>query len=142
MQNGECRSLSPCVLMGVSTTFPMNLMGAGQMGKENLDLLRGTFGLLLLKSISDTQKHGHEIMKWLRKVTEETFLVEEGALYPALHRLEARGSIQAKWGVTENNRRAKYYRLTAKGRRELLAEQDRWERYVATVGKVLKAKTV
>jgi DNA-binding PadR family transcriptional regulator len=79
-------------------------------------------------------------MKWLRSVTEETFLVEEGAIYPALHRLDARGLIQSKWGVTENNRRAKYYSLTAKGRKELDAEQRKWERYVATVGKVLKAK--
>ncbi len=111
------------------------------MGADSLDLLRGTFGLLLMKAVSTEAKHGHQIMKWLRRVTEETFLVEEGAIYPALHRLDARGLIQSKWGVTENNRRAKYYSLTAKGRRELQAEQTKWERYVATVGRVLKAKT-
>jgi transcriptional regulator len=110
------------------------------MGADSLDLLRGTFGLLLMKAVSAEPKHGHQIMKWLRTVTEETFLVEEGAIYPALHRLDARGLIQSKWGVTENNRRAKYYSLTAKGRKELDAEQTKWERYVTTVGKVLKAK--
>ncbi len=110
------------------------------MGRNNLDLLRGTFGLLLLKAVSAEAKHGHQIMKWLRTVTDETFLVEEGAIYPALHRIEARGLIQSKWGVTENNRRARYYALTTKGRKELDAEQSKWERYVDTVGKVLKAK--
>ena len=107
------------------------------MGRDNLDLIKGTLGLLLLKALGQGQRHGHEIMRWIREVTDETFLVEEGAIYPALHRLENRGLISAKWGVTENNRKAKYYALTAEGRRQLENEMERWDRYVATVGKVL-----
>jgi transcriptional regulator len=106
---------------------------------ENLDLLKGTFGLLLLKAVSADARHGHDIMKWLRSVTDGTFLVEEGALYPALHRLEKRQLLQAEWRTTENNRRAKYYRLTGRGLEELQAEEERWNRYVTTVGKVLEA---
>ena len=107
------------------------------MGRDNLDLIKGTLGLLLLKALGQGQRHGHEIMRWIREITDETFLLEEGAIYPALHRLENRGLIAATWGVTENNRRAKYYALTPEGRRQLDAEMERWERYVATVGKVL-----
>lgn len=109
------------------------------MGRNSLDLLRGTFGLLLLQAVSTEPKHGHQIMRWLKEVTEEDLIVEEGAIYPALHRLEARGAIAAEWGKTENNRQAKYYRLTNEGRRELDAEREKWERYAATVGKVLGA---
>ena len=109
------------------------------MTRENLDLLKGTFGLLLLKAVSVESRHGHDIMKWLRSVTDGTFLVEEGALYPALHRLEKRKLIASEWRTTENNRRAKYYRLTSEGLAELRSEEDRWNRYVATVGKVLEA---
>lgn len=109
------------------------------MSHENLDLLKGTFGLLLLKAVSADARHGHDIMKWLRSVTDGTFLVEEGALYPALHRLEKRQLLQAEWRTTENNRRAKYYRLTGRGLEELQAEEERWNRYVTTVGKVLEA---
>ena len=107
------------------------------MARDNLDLLKGTLGLLLLKALAGGKRHGHEIMRWIREVTDETFLLEEGAIYPALHRLESRGLVAASWGMTENNRKAKYYTLTQAGRRQLDAETERWERYVATVGKVL-----
>lgn len=111
------------------------------MGRQNLDLLRGTFGLLLMKAVSTEARHGHDIMKWIRTVTDGTFLVEEGAIYPALHRLERQKLIEAEWRRTENNRRAKYYRLTESGREELGAEEEKWHRYVATVGKVLESST-
>ena len=107
------------------------------MGGDNLDLLKGTLGLLLLKALSDEPKHGHQIMRWIRQITDGAFQVEEGAIYPALHRLEAKRLISAEWRTTENNRKGKYYRLTAKGRKQLAAESERWERYVDTVGKVL-----
>ena len=107
------------------------------MSADNLDLMKGTLGLLLLKALSAEPRHGHQIMRWIRQVTGGTFQVEEGAIYPALHRLEAKRLISADWGVTENNRKAKYYDLTAKGRKQLDAESQRWERYVETVGKVL-----
>lgn len=109
------------------------------MSRDNLDLLKGTFGLLLLKAVSAEARHGHDIMKWLRVVSDETFLVEEGALYPALHRLEKQGWITADWRTTANNRRAKYYSLTKRGLTELRSQEDRWNRYVQTVGKVLEA---
>jgi PadR family transcriptional regulator PadR len=109
------------------------------MPRENLDLLKGTFGLLLLKAVRVQPRHGHDIMKWLKTVTEGAFLVEEGAMYPALHRLERQKLVKGEWGKTENNRRARYYELTAQGRKELAVEEDRWHRYVDTVGKVLAA---
>ncbi len=111
------------------------------MPRHSVDLLRGTFGLLLLRAVSEDPKHGHQIIKWLRDVTDEDLIVEEGAIYPALHRLEAQGVIKGEWGTTENNRQAKYYKLTSKGRRELAAERAKWERYADTVGKILKAAT-
>lgn len=107
------------------------------MGRENLELLRGTFGLLLMKALSGEPRHGHDIMKWLRTVTDGTFLVEEGAIYPALHRLERQKLLVAEWRRTENNRRAKYYRLSDRGRKELESEREKWTRYVHTVDKVL-----
>jgi PadR family transcriptional regulator len=109
------------------------------MGHDNLELIKGTLDLLLLKALDGQKRHGHEVMRWIRQVTDETFLLEEGAIYPALHRLEAKGLISASWGVTENNRRAKYYALTSRGRQQLDSETARWERYVSTVGKVLES---
>ena len=109
------------------------------MAQQNLDLLKGTFGLLLLKAIRIQPRHGHDMMRWLKNVTDGAFLVEEGAIYPALHRLERQKLVKGEWGKTENNRRARYYTLTALGRKELTVEEDRWHRYVATVGKVLAA---
>ena len=102
-----------------------------------MELIKGTLGLLLLKALSDEARHGHQIMRWIRQVTEGAFQVEEGAIYPALHRLEAKGWTVAEWRTTENNRQAKYYRLTAKGRKHRDAELRRWRRYIETMGKVL-----
>jgi transcriptional regulator len=109
------------------------------MGRNSVDLLRGTFGLLLLQAVSGEPRHGHEIIRWLKEVTDDDLIVEEGAIYPALHRLESIGALRAEWNTTENNRQAKYYRLTPKGRRQLEAERSKWERYANTVGKVLGA---
>jgi transcriptional regulator len=78
------------------------------------------------------------VADWIRNRSDETLLVEEGALYPALHRLERRGWVEAEWGLSENNRKAKYYKLTAKGRAELRSEVSLWERYVGAVGKILR----
>lgn len=113
-------------------------MGDVPVADANLDLMKGTLGLLLLTALSSGPRHGHQMMHWIRGVTDEAFRIEEGAIYPALHRLEAKGLVASEWGVSENNRQAKYYRLTAKGRRKLAAERKRWERYVATVAKVLE----
>jgi len=103
-----------------------------------LDLLQGTLDLLVLKALSWGPAHGYSVATWIRERSDEAFLVEEGALYPALHRLERRGWVDSEWGLSENNRRAKYYELTSKGRGQLRAEVSVWERYVSAVGKVLR----
>lgn len=108
---------------------------------EDLELVRGTLDLLILKTIDSDSLHGYAIAESIRRRTEEEILVEEGALYPALHRLEKRGLIEAEWGRSENNRRAKYYRLTADGRDQLRAREKTWGRYMAAVGKVLGRAT-
>ena len=104
----------------------------------SLDLLQGTLDVLVLKALSWQPLHGYAVADWIRHRSDESFLVEEGALYPALHRLERRGWVEAEWGLSENNRKAKYYRLTSKGRAELRAEVSLWERYVHAVGKILR----
>ena len=104
----------------------------------SLDLLQGTLDLLVLKALSWGPAHGYAASTWIAQRSGEEFLVEEGALYPALHRLERRGWVESEWGLSENNRKAKYYRLTGKGRSQLKAEVTLWERYVSAVGKVLR----
>ena len=103
----------------------------------SLDLVRGTLDLLLLKTLSWGPMHGLAITRWIERVTGEELKVEEGALYPALHRMEQRGWLDAEWGYTERNRKAKFYRLTASGRRQLTAELSKWSRYTEAVGLVL-----
>ena len=109
------------------------------MERNGSGLLQGTLDLLILKALRLEQRHGYAIIRWLREISEEQLAIEEGALYPALHRLEARGWVEAEWGASENNRRAKYYRLTADGRKRLAAEVDRWSSYVRLVERVLEA---
>jgi transcriptional regulator len=105
----------------------------------SLDLFQGTLDLLVLKALSWEPAHGYAVATWIRERSDNAFLVEEGALYPALHRLERRGAIESEWGLSENNRRAKYYRLTARGRTLLRAEASHWDRYVGAVGRILRA---
>jgi transcriptional regulator len=107
--------------------------------KSSLDVIRGTLDVLILKTISWGPLHGYAISQLLQQQTEDALLVEEGALYPALYRMESKGWIEAEWGLSENNRRAKYYRLTPEGRRRLRVEMETWERYAEAVGKVLRA---
>src|SRR5215217_335426 len=109
------------------------------MSNAEIDVLQGTLDMLVLKALSFTPMHGYNILDWLRRTTDEELRIEDAALYPALHRMEARGLIESEWGVSENNRRAKYYQLTADGRQALNAEAESWRRYVAVVGKVLNA---
>ncbi len=103
----------------------------------DLRLVRGTLDVLILKTLSWGPRHGYAIARWVHDVSGDVLHVEEGALYPALHRLEKRGWIEAEWGLSENNRKAKYYQLTALGRRQLRAEATAWARYSAAVSKVL-----
>jgi PadR family transcriptional regulator len=102
-------------------------------------LLRGTLDVLVLKSLSWGPRHGYAVAEWIKTVTDDELLVEEGPLYTALHRLERRGWLSGEWGYSENNRRAKYYQVTTAGRRQLRAEVSSWERYVRAVGKALTA---
>jgi PadR family transcriptional regulator, regulatory protein PadR len=106
--------------------------------REPLDLLQGTLDVLILKTLSWGAMHGYAVSRWIRQRTDEVLAVEDAALYQALHRLERRGWIEAEWGLSENNRRAKYYQLTADGRRQLRAEADSWRRYAAAVFQVLE----
>lgn len=110
------------------------------MTAPDLDLLRGTVDLLLLKTLSWGPMHGLGVVRWIEKVTHQRLQIEEGALYPALHRLEERDWLEAEWGYTEKGRRAKYYQLTATGRRQLAAEVTKWSRYSEAVRLVLTAE--
>jgi transcriptional regulator len=109
------------------------------VSRDEVDILQGTLDMLVLKTLSWGAMHGYSILAWLRRVTDDELRIEDAALYPALHRMEARGVIESEWGLSENNRKAKYYRLTAAGRRALRAEAESWTRYVRTVGKVMGA---
>jgi transcriptional regulator len=102
-------------------------------------LLGGTLDMLVLKTLVRGPQHGFAIALSIATRSEDVLLVEEGSLYPALHRLEDRGWISSAWGVSDNNRRAKFYSLTAKGRRELVRESDRWKQLVAAVGRVMES---
>jgi transcriptional regulator len=103
-----------------------------------VDLVHGPLHLMILKTLTWGPMHGYAVARWIRDVTEDVLQIEEGSLYPALHRMEERGWIEADWGVSENNRRAKFYRLTPEGRRHLTAESPNWLRFAQAVGKVLQ----
>ncbi len=110
------------------------------MARAALDLLQGTLDILVLKALSWGPRHGYGVASWIRATTEDDLNIEDGALYTALHRLEQRGLLEADWGVTENNRRAKFYQLTEAGRRELKASRSRWSVYAGAVFRVLDAR--
>jgi PadR family transcriptional regulator PadR len=105
--------------------------------KPKNDLLQGTLTLLVLKTLAREPMHGYGITLHIQLVSEDTLRVEEGSLYPALHRMEQDGWVSAEWGMSENNRRARYYRLTAAGRKQLAAEEKSWERLTEAVAHVL-----
>jgi transcriptional regulator len=107
-----------------------------------IDLLQGTLDVLILKTLSWGPMHGFGVARWIERVTDDELRVEEGSLYPALHRLERRGWVDSEWGLSENNRKAKFYRLTTAGRRQLRAEATAWERFARAVGKVMTAAPV
>ena len=109
------------------------------MDKTQLELVRGTLDVLILKSLAWGRLHGYAITNLIWRQSDEALLVEEGTLYPALWRLENKGLVESEWGLSENNRKAKFYRLTSEGRRHLRQETKTWEAYAAAVGKVLGA---
>ena len=111
------------------------------MGKKKSDrqeLLPGTLDMLILKTLTRDVMHGYGIAEHIRQMSDDVLMVEEGSLYPALHKLEERGLIVAEWGITEHNRRAKFYRLTTAGKKQLAASRDYWARFAGAVFKVLE----
>jgi PadR family transcriptional regulator, regulatory protein PadR len=103
-----------------------------------LELLQGTLDLLVLKTLTWGPTHGYGVARMIRERSGDVFLVEEGALYPALHRLEKQGWIESEWGISENNRKAKFYRLTSRGRAQLRTELATWNRYAKAVADVVQ----
>ena len=109
------------------------------MRDSSLDLLQGTLDLLILKTLSWGPAHGFAIVRWVQQLTGDELQISEGSMYPALHRLDERGLVESEWRVSDLGRRAKFYRLTPRGRAQLRAEAATWERFVAAIGKVLRA---
>jgi len=103
------------------------------------ELIQGTLEMLILKALVRGPMHGYAVAEWIQQTSQQVLKVEEGALYPALHRLELRGVLKAEWGTSENNRRAKFYRLTAEGKKRLNAESQRWARLSTAVAFVMQA---
>lgn len=114
-------------------------IGRETMFQDERGLLQGTLELLILKALSWNPTHGYGIARWIELATDDALRVEEGSLYPALHRLSAKGWVESEWGVSENNRRARFYQLTPGGRRQLRDKTRMWEHMVETVAKALAA---
>jgi PadR family transcriptional regulator, regulatory protein PadR len=102
------------------------------------DLLRDTLDMLILKTLTRGEMHGYDIAEYIHETSEQVLRVDEGALYPALHRLELRGLLSAEWGASENNRRAKFYRLTPAGRKQLAEEKAHWNRMTSAIARILE----
>lgn len=117
---------------------PINVSGVIKVANTDLDLLQGTLDLLILKALTWGPRHGYATATWIRETTDQRLQIEEGALYTALHRMEKRGLLEAEWGLSENNRKAKYYQITAQGRRQLRAKTALWAEYASAVFKVLE----
>ncbi len=109
------------------------------MARQKPDLPQGTLDLLVLKALSLSPMHGYGVGQRIQQLAEDMLTVEEGTLYPALYRIEQKGWIASEWGVSENNRRARFYKLTRKGRKQLAVEESQWEHLTAAVAKVLQA---
>ena len=109
------------------------------MPSARIDLPQGTLDLLILRTLALGAQHGWAIAERVQQVSSDVLRIQQGSLYPALHRLERRGWIKAHWGTSENNRRAKYYELTKSGHKQLVVEKDTWERLTAAVAQVLEA---
>ena len=106
------------------------------MGKNDVALSASTLNYLVLKALAAGAEHGYGVARWIERVTDDALSVEEGSLYPALHRLERQGLLESRWGTSEHNRRAKFYRLTPEGGRRLAAEQENWREFAVAMAKV------
>lgn len=114
-------------------------IGLAEMANDRTDLMQGTLELLILNTLARESMHGYGIVQRIHETTEDLLKVEDGSLYPALYRMEERGLIKSEWGVSENNRRAKFYKLTRSGQRKLEAERANWNRISKAVSKILQA---
>ena len=113
-------------------------MTTGDSPRDRVDLLQGTLDMLILRTLQWGPQHGHGVGQAIRHSSADLLRIERGSLYPALHRLEAQGLIASAWRASETNRRAKYYRLTAAGKRQLVSEQSKWNRLVKTIARVMR----
>ena len=127
----------PLCFYGSGTIVPIDIPWGTSLGTRSLDLLRGTLDLLILRALAVQSLHGFGVARWIEQATDDALQIEEGSLYPALFRLEERGWVESEWGVSENNRKAKFYRLTRAGRTRLRAEVDQFTRFTAAVFKAL-----
>jgi transcriptional regulator len=107
-------------------------------GEKDGELLQGTLDMLVMRALVRGPMHGYGVAEWIEQTSDEVLRVEEGALYPALHRLELRGLLASQWGISENNRRAKYYSLTPRGRKHLAAQTERWDRVATAIARCLQ----
>ena len=109
------------------------------MPRASIDLLQGSLDVIVLKTLSWQPMHGFGIARWIQRVTDDVLQVDEGSLYPALYRMENKGWVKAEWRITENNRRAKYYRLTAAGKRRLVESAETWGLFAGAMAKIMDA---
>jgi transcriptional regulator len=109
------------------------------MAGDDLELMRGTLDVLVLKALAIESRHGYGVAQWIRKTTDQTLQIEDGALYTSLHRMEKRGLLASEWGQSDNNRKAKYYTVTAAGRKHLKAKTKNWSKYADAVSKILQS---
>ena len=109
--------------------------------RERLELLQGTLDLLILRTLIFGPRHGQDVARAIQDISEKELLVEHGALYPALQRLEERGLIEGEWGVSANNRKARFYALTGAGRKQLVKETNQWKRFARAIARILEAGT-
>jgi PadR family transcriptional regulator PadR len=121
-----------------SCIVPHTWEGEQHMNGGTVDLLQGTLDVLILRTLAWQRMHGYAVTRWIRERTEGTIEIEDAPLYKALHRLERAGCVSAEWGVSENNRRARYYKLTPAGRQRLKTEEQAWRRYAGAVLRVLE----
>ncbi len=109
------------------------------MPPKTVDLLQGSLDTIVLQALRGQPMHGFAIARWIQQVTDDVLQVEEGSLYPSLYRMETKGWVKAEWRITENNRRAKYYRLTPAGRRQLVQSSNTWEMFATAMWKIMRA---
>ncbi len=110
---------------------------AKKKAQKRTELLQGTLDMLILKTLTNGKAHGYTIARHIQRASSDVLVVEEGSLYPALHRMERRGMIEHEWGLSDSNRRAKFYRLTPTGRKQLTAETKRWDHFVNAISNIL-----